>query len=203
MNDLAIVYEDYDSTSLYDSTENLETDSNPFASDVSTSIENYNKTLEKHNTILGRIVGVSDIVLKEQLQQEYSRYYENLELAEIAVKTSNMNYIKFMSIGWLAELRSIYLMGTVQVDFIEALLFNGIDIVALCNKLKCRPINNTQQKRELTLLLNNLDLQLHIIDLEFITIDRMGIGSNIIRLRRPCFSRVKECDTNNSFLILK
>ncbi len=183
-------------------TEQLITDKNPFALDVIESVENYNKSLEKHNAILGRIAGVSDIVLKEQLQQEYNRYYENLELAEIAVKTSNMNYIKFMSNDWLEELRGVYLTGTVQVDFVEALLFNEINITAICNKLKCRPINNIHQKRELTLLLNNLNLQLHIVDLEFVTIDRMGIGSKIIQLRRPYFSRLAEYD-NNFFLILK
>jgi hypothetical protein len=167
-------------------------DPNPYARDVAESIENYKKVLEMHNNILIRIVGVTDDVLREQLQEEYGQYHERLELAGIAVKVNYIKYIKVLSLDWLEELRAMYLTGTKLVDLTEALQSNGIDIVAVCSRMRFRLINSINQRRELTMFLNNLDLQINIVDLESISIDHIGIGKTIIQLRRPYFSRLGE-----------
>jgi hypothetical protein len=171
-------------------------ETNPYTDLVADVSKLYIDVYNKHNDLLIRIVGVTDDILREQLQDEYLMYHKTISDTELQVKEAYKKYIRHVSNEWLDELRAMYLCGLEETNFMEVM--KCINLEAECKRLRFRPITSFDQRRELVLLLNELDFSIKVIDLESIVIENIGKGKKLITVKQPCFSRLNE--TTNKYV---
>jgi hypothetical protein len=125
-------------------------------------LDDYKRQTEKHNSALVRCISVSDPVLREITKAEYQRIAEELQQSECILKESENAVLSAIADNIEHELEERLF---IKSDLIKECQIAGLDLKLEAQKYRMRPIYNLEQKRELCLLLNEVGLQIHIIDI--------------------------------------
>ena len=134
----------------------------------------YQSLIESHNQTMLRAISVTDNTLREILQGECLDLQEKLMISEKICESLEFKYIKVLGDIMLRDFIDFYTYHFQLDTLYNILKMQGIDLQSITNKLRMRPINCLNQKRELSILMNELHRQLKIVDYQGIVIDILG-----------------------------
>ncbi len=139
-----------------------------------TEYNNYQTILEQHNQLIVRIISVTDETLREMLREEYDEVAQRLSIAEATCKNLEPAYVKYISNELLSEFMNFYNRQFVPDTLENIFKSQGFNLSEYVKNNRMRPIYTLDQKRELTILLNDLHRQLKIIDYQGSNYDTIG-----------------------------
>ncbi len=142
--------------------------------EYTTEYEKYLTILEKHNQLMVRLICVTDETLREMLHEEYMDAVQQLSMAEITYKKLEPAYLKHIGGELLSEFMSFYDRQFEPDTMDNIIKLQGFNLSEYVKFNRMRPIYALDQKRELTILLNDLHKQLKIIDYHGNVVDVYG-----------------------------
>lgn len=148
------------------------------------------KLYEEMNNLIFRIAGISDIEIKSIVQEEYLHLEETINGKKEELKGLILPaIIKDMYKDFI----TFYTKQFRIVDTLAEALVNQIDLLELCNVLRLRPIVTLHQRRELVLLLKEINAKLIVLDYESNVVDTIGLNTkHIYTVYIPIFSKIQK-----------
>ncbi len=139
------------------------------------------KLREERNSLLVRLISVTDDTLKEQLHDEYQE--AELKLASLEALNEENERIRFfdnMQMEFTKEYEKKYTIITNLSDAIKS-YDNSVyeELNNYCERNKCRDIDRSS-KRHLCLLLNSNGYYISLRDIENVEFDYIGNGGRCI-----------------------
>ena len=133
---------------------------------------------QRLNTIIVKIVSISDDVLKQQLHDEY------LEVEDMINEKTNILYTESLH-------QELYLMYISQLEYYKTqyTVCSLTDLLPNTSIQRLRQLTTLSDKRTLIPFLQANNLKLIVKDMELVTIDIIGNGSNIFKVNVYCLSK--------------
>lgn len=133
---------------------------------------------QRLNTIIVKIVSISDDVLKQQLHDEY------LEVEAMINEKTNILYSESLHY-------ELHLMYTSQLEYYKA-QYTACSLAELLPNTsiqRLRQLTTLSDKRTLIPFIQACNLKIVVKDMELVTIDTIGNGTNIIEINVYCLSK--------------
>lgn len=159
-------------------------------SDITKCEQELSKLYEEMNNLIFRIAGISDVELKSIVQEEYLHLEETInnkkeELKKLILPSLIKDIYKDFITFYTRQFRI--------VDTLAEALVGQLDLLDLCKKLRIRPITTLHQRRELVLLLKEINAKLLVLDYESNIIDTIGLNTeHIYTVYIPIFSKIQK-----------
>lgn len=163
------------------------------------AIHNLRSLKNEHERLLTRIVGVTDVILSEQLQEECVDLEANISIAETKIcdiekkdlcslfDEIKNEHIQFYKTQWILADPILCLEKT-----------NNIQLFDVLKKHRLRIPSNMNQRRELCLIANELDYRITLLDYEGFQIDHIGKGTFNLYLHCNCFHRFDQTEFDSA-----
>jgi hypothetical protein len=133
---------------------------------------------EKHNTLLCRISGVTDLVLQEQLSEEYVIIEEKLSVAQAKFNEAERLLVESLLSDWYGDYLEFYRNQFVNEEPIKCIeKTNNVSILDTAIKMRLRVPTSMKNKRELHLIATTLKKKIKIFSYDGIEIDCIGLNS--------------------------
>lgn len=140
--------------------------------------QQYDEINEQHNTLLCRLVGVSDDILREQLTEEYQLLLAKLnEIAEIK-KTLEQQYLDSLTSEWVTENKQLHANKYIEDTLIVCIeLNNNINLQRRLRDMRLRIPASLESKRELFQIAKEFNKKIKVLDFQGNEINSFGSGS--------------------------
>lgn len=160
------------------------------------------KLEREHENLLLRIVGVTDYILLEQLQQDCI----NIENAILVTKASCKELEQVMLLKILEDIKNSHMQFySKQFKISDPITClektNNITLRDFIKNKRLRLPENIKQKRELCIIANELNKKIVLLDYESSIIDYIGKGIEEIKLYCKCFSRFNQEPEDTMYLL--
>ena len=131
------------------------------------------KLYQQQNDLVQRIAGLTDYILKEQVQEEFVMLEEKIAKIREQVETRSLHE-KLVEIckEHVAYYKTQFILEKNMVTAIEKT--NNIDLTLLLNKHRLRIPKGLNNRRDLCIMANALKKVVVVKDLEGIIIDQIG-----------------------------
>lgn len=126
-----------------------------------------NDLIAEHNTLICRISGVSDVVLKEQLSEEYIMLDDKISVAQARFNEAEKLLTDSLISDWYGDHLEFYRGQFVKsslVDCIEKI--NNTNISNAIKKLCIRVPTSIAATREMHFLANTLNITIKILNID-------------------------------------
>ncbi len=156
----------------------------------------------EHENLLIRIVGVSDELLRDQLQTDCMMLEDAISLLLTNIKDAEYNIMCGIIYAIKIDHISFYQQQFIESDPITCVeKTNNINIISEIKKRRMRIPTSLSQKRELCIIANEMNIKIILVDYEGFYLDYIGKGTSMIKLICNCFKRFKQDPTSAVYLM--
>lgn len=148
-----------------------------------TCMQELTEVKQLHDTLICRISGVSDLVLREQLSDEYMNLEEKLSILQAKYDEAEKLYIDYIVSEWYDEFVSFYKNQYIEDTMITCMeKTNKIQLTEFLNKNRMRIPTSLKNKRELCMIANTIKKKINIVDFTGVVLDTIGAANTIDNL---------------------
>ena len=143
---------------------------------------------ETHNNLICRISGITDIVLQEQLSEEYLMIEEQLSVAQAKFNEAERLLIESLFSDWYGDYLEFYRNQFVNEEPIKCIeKTNNVSILDLATKMRLRIPTSMKNRRELHLIATTLKKKIKILSCDGLEIDNIGLDfADVDNLNKKC-----------------